>query len=220
VTESNILYADNWQAFKVTPESWPWKHFSPQEMACRHCGELKLSRRAMDKLSALREYTGAPFIINSAYRCKVHNASLPGASPASQHLQGKAFDVSMANHDPVRFHTSAQQLGFGGIGTYPDPRNNFIHVDDRGSTARWGKPFARRETRFAPEPATRPKVEATKQATVVTTGVVAAHTGLKTVLAEVAPLLPTEWVSYGAVALAVVGVGVVVYKVLIKGGLD
>ncbi len=88
-------------------------------------------------------------IINSAYRSPEHNRRVGGAK-ASQHLEGKAFDVSMANHDPVEFMAAARKAGLRGIGTYP--RSNFVHIDI-GPARTWGDPFPARASRFAADAA-------------------------------------------------------------------
>jgi zinc D-Ala-D-Ala carboxypeptidase len=42
-------------------------------------------------------------------------------------LEGIAFDIAMANHDPQAFEAAAQEIGFKGFGFYP--RSGFIHID-------------------------------------------------------------------------------------------
>jgi hypothetical protein len=118
--------------WRDVPETdWRWPNFSPAEIACRGTGKLLVDPAAMDKLQALRTALGKPLILNSAYRSPEHNARV-GGKPASQHLLGRAFDVSMANHDPARFEAAARNAGFTGFGHYPmkrDGRWNFMHID-------------------------------------------------------------------------------------------
>jgi zinc D-Ala-D-Ala carboxypeptidase len=87
-------------------------------------------------------------IVNSAYRSPDYNRKVGGAKH-SMHLQGAAFDISMANHDPESFESAARAVGFTGFGFYP--RQNFMHVDI-GRARQWGDPFPPRATRFAGEP--------------------------------------------------------------------
>ena len=123
-----------------TPD-WPWPNFRPGELACNSTGKLYIDPRLLDKAEALRARLGGrALIVNSAYRSALHNAKVGGAK-GSQHLLGRALDISMVNHDPETFVREARALGFGGIGTYP--KQNFIHIDI-GPTRTWGDAFPRR----------------------------------------------------------------------------
>lgn len=79
------------------------------------------------------------FLINSAYRSEEYNAGLKGSAKRSQHLNGKAFDISttgsvgISSADRIVFMNVAKQSGFKGIGKYP----TFIHVD-LGPERSWG----------------------------------------------------------------------------------
>jgi len=120
---------------------WRWPSFSPQEIACRGTGKLMVVPDALDKLQALRDLVGKPMIVNSGYRSPEHNRAVGGAKN-SMHMKGIAFDVRMDNHNPAEYIAAARSVGFTAIGTYP--RQNFVHVDARGSAASWGKPFPKR----------------------------------------------------------------------------
>ena len=52
--------------------------------------------------------TFGPIAIRSAYRSPEHNKRVGGAK-ASKHLEGTAFDISMANHDPETFIAAARK---------------------------------------------------------------------------------------------------------------
>lgn len=71
--------------------------------------------------------------VNSAYRSPEFNASLRGAARNSFHISGFALDITQAgNPQPDgwnEFIVVASQEGIGGIGVYPESRNNFIHID-------------------------------------------------------------------------------------------
>lgn len=133
----------SWRDFP--PGQWRWPHFSPAELACRGTGMLEIHEPSLDRLEALRGLLDRPMIVLSAYRSPQHNRAVGGAS-RSQHLLARAYDISMANHDPAAFVAAARACGFTGIGTYPD--QNFIHIDT-GPERHWGKPFP-------PRPVTRP----------------------------------------------------------------
>ncbi len=134
--------------WRDVPESgWRWPNFSPAEIACRGTGKLLINEPALDKLQALRDRLGKPLIVRSAYRSPEHNRAVGGAT-RSKHLDGAAFDIAMANHDPVAFEAAAREVGFLGFGFYP--RSGFIRVD-LGPARQWGERFPIRATAFAAE---------------------------------------------------------------------
>lgn len=203
-------------SYKDVPKSvWPWKNFSPAEIACRGTGQIKIGIEAMDKLQALRIKLGKPLIVRSAYRSPEHNKAVGGAK-ASKHMEGTAFDISMANHDPVIFEAAAREVGFLGFGYYP--RSGFIHID-LGPARSWGVKFAPRAVPFAKEaPVEREKLSESRTlrgagvAGVATVGVAGVEV-VRQVLAEaqgaVLPLVPQldalRWVF---LVLALAGIAV------------
>jgi zinc D-Ala-D-Ala carboxypeptidase len=84
-----------------------WPNFSPAEIACRGTGKLLIDVPALDKLQALRDRLGKPLVVRSTYRSPEHNRAVGGAT-RSKHLDGAAFDIAMANHDPVAFEGEAE----------------------------------------------------------------------------------------------------------------
>ena len=106
-----------------------------------------MNEAALDKLQALRMRLGKPLIIRSAYRSPEHNRAVGGAK-ASKDVDGIAFDIAMANHDPEAFEAAARAIGFQGFGFYP--RSGFMHVD-LGPVRSWGERFPKRATAFAAE---------------------------------------------------------------------
>lgn len=141
----NIVY-DNFADYPL--DHWIWPNFSPVEMACRGDGLLKIDRAAMTKLQALRNALDKPIYVNSAYRSPTYNTRIGGAKH-SVHMDAKAFDISMSNHDPIVFEYEARRAGFTGFGYYPE--SNFMHIDT-GRERSWGDPFPNNQS--APEPAT------------------------------------------------------------------
>ena len=90
---------------------------------------------------ALRAIVGAPLVVLSAYRTPEHNASVGGA-PRSQHVEGRALDLTCATLQPLALYGRARVLAeslteIGGLGLY----DHFIHIDTRprvdGRVARW-----------------------------------------------------------------------------------
>lgn len=111
-------------------------HFTAGEFACR-CGSARCSAKPMrprflEKLDRLRVEWGRPMILTSGRRCSTWNARV-GGSAKSQHLEGNAVDVYMPAVMIPEFVQLAEKHGFGGIGT----GSTFVHIDDRGSNARW-----------------------------------------------------------------------------------
>jgi zinc D-Ala-D-Ala carboxypeptidase len=197
---------------------WRWPNFSPAEIACRGTGRLLINEEALDRLQALRDALGKPLIVRSAYRSPEHNRAVGGAA-ASRHLDGAAFDIAMANHDPEAFETAARAAGFRGFGFYP--RSGFMHIDT-GPTREWGERFPKRETAFAIE--TPPAREALAEsrtmkgggvagvATIGAAGVEIARDVLAETQAAVQPLVPyldaLRWVF---IAAALAGTAVTIY---------
>jgi zinc D-Ala-D-Ala carboxypeptidase len=166
---------------RVPKAAWRWPSFSPEEIACRGTGQLLVDTDAMTKLQALRDRLGKPLILRSAYRTPDHNAAV-GGTDNSQHTLGRAFDVSMANHNPHAFEVAARVVGFTGFGFYP--KQDFIHIDT-GPVRQWGTPFPAETPVFTPEVKPTP-VLATN--TAKATAVVSAG-GLAAVATQAAPVI-------------------------------
>ena len=108
------------------------KHFKEAEFFCK-CS-LSRCRKVIDHMDAdlletivlIREKLDFPLVINSAYRCTTHNASVGGV-PNSLHRQGKALDVALKDGSQRhQFVELALKYGLTVI-VYP----TFIHVDSR-----------------------------------------------------------------------------------------
>jgi zinc D-Ala-D-Ala carboxypeptidase len=205
--------------FRDVPHGlWRWKHFSPAEIACRGTGQLKLHPEALDRLQALRDRLGKPLIIRSAYRSPQHNHSV-GDAPRSKHMDGTAFDIAMANHDPVAFAEAARAVGFLGFGTYP--RSGFMHID-LGPARTWGERFPVRAVPFAAEaPPAREAIaqsrtlKGTRAAGVATVGAAGVEVAQE-VMAEaqgaVLPLVPyLDTLRWLFIALALGGIALAVW---------
>lgn len=94
------------------------------------CGVLEVARE---------EAGGVPVKILSGYRSPMHNAAIGGAK-ASQHMEGRAADVTIKGMEPAEVHAMFLRLHeegkirLGGLGRYP----HFTHVDVRpGVLRRW-----------------------------------------------------------------------------------
>ncbi len=119
------------------------KNFKLKEFECK-CGcdmPLEVYENVIklaSQLQFLRDYTGRPITINSAYRCPEHNAKV-GGSKTSQHLLGKAADITIQSLKPAEVFVLIEDLidmGHmlqGGLGLY----ETFVHYDIRKTKARW-----------------------------------------------------------------------------------
>jgi len=202
----------------VPETAWHWPSFSPAEMACRGTGAIKINTEAMDMLQRLRNRLAKPLIVLSAYRSPEHNRAVGGA-PASKHMLGTAFDIAMANHDPVAFEAAAREVGFLGFGFYP--RSGFMHID-LGPARSWGDHFPVRATAFVEE--TPPAREVLAQsrtlrgtgaagvATVGAAGVEVAQEVLAETQDAVLPLIPyLDTLRWVFIAVALGGIAVAVW---------
>ena len=133
------MTAVNWQEYQWDSARWP--NFSASEMACKGSGLLLVDEYSMDKLQALRTKLGKPLMVNSAYRSEKYNRKV-GGKRNSFHLQAKAFDIHMGNHDPKAFVEAARGLGFRGIGWYKNL--DMVHIDT-GPPRSWGSPWTKPE---------------------------------------------------------------------------
>ena len=162
----------NWK--DVPKDKWPWANFSPRELACKGTGQLLVDETAINKLQQLRDALGKPLIVVSAYRSPEHNRRVGGATN-SYHMKGVAFDISMANQDPMEFEIMAKEVGFRGIGYYP--KQGFMHID-LGPDRHWGTPFKRSATRLVQEPEKRESIAESKTVqAVVAAGIASAGQG-------------------------------------------
>ena len=212
---TNTFY-DHWH--DVPDTAWHWPNFSAQEIACRSDGKIRVNAAALDRLQALRDRLDTPLIVHSAYRSLDYNRRVGGAKH-SMHLQGAAFDISMANHDPVAFEAAARAVGFTGFGFYP--RQNFMHVDI-GRARQWGDPFPPRAARFASEP---PRLRenlnesrtmkgggAAGVATLGAAGVEVVQQAVADTQSAILPLVPyLDTLRWVFIAMALIGVSVTIY---------
>ena len=101
-------------------------YFKLSEFKCPCCGKQEMKPEFLKKLDRLRGIAGFPFFINSGWRCKSHNDSLPDSSPDSAHTKGLASDVRCeTGHQRFLIITSANRVGFNRIGI----AKTFIHLD-------------------------------------------------------------------------------------------
>ena len=105
------------------------KNFNCLEFLCKcGCGSNHISPKVVAICQDIRDKLGVPVVINSGYRCKMHNESV-GGSPKSLHLIGWAADLSFPNMKIEHAYELMKDLHgvyySGGLGFY----DNFIHID-------------------------------------------------------------------------------------------
>lgn len=125
----NTRFYKHWS--EIPRSIWIWENFTPKEIASKGDGSILIDVEALNKLQALRNSLGKPLIIKSAYRDPGHNTKVGGAKN-SNHLKGKAFDVSLHNQDKELLYGAAKACGFSGFGHY----NSFLHLDT-GKQREW-----------------------------------------------------------------------------------
>ncbi|MCA0871389.1 DUF882 domain-containing protein [Seohaeicola saemankumensis] len=209
-------FYDHWRDVSAT--DWRWPNFNPAEIACRGTGKLLINEAALDKLQTLRDQLGKPLIVRSAYRSPEHNRAVGGAT-RSKHMEGAAFDIAMANHDPVAFEAAARDVGFLGFGFYP--RSGFMHID-LGPARQWGERFPVQATAFAAEtPPVREVLAESRTmkgggaagvATLGAAGVEVAQQVLTETQTAILPLVQyLDTLRWVFIAVALVGVAVTIY---------
>jgi hypothetical protein len=121
-------------------------YFSDNELACRHCGEIKLAEGFLDKLNALRLSVAHPMTVNSCCRCKYHNTNIGGKAD-SFHLTSHAWgccaiDISMVNWTSQKRWTFIRTAMAQGWSIGVNFQKNFIHLDRRTDyDTGWAEPI-------------------------------------------------------------------------------
>lgn len=110
------------------------KNFTRGEFACKGTGccggSSPVERDLVDVLQKIRNRIQEPLYVTSGFRCRTHNATIPGASENSQHTLACAADVWAANTSPQEIGRIADEIlgnGNGGVAVY----SGFTHVDVR-----------------------------------------------------------------------------------------
>lgn len=120
--------------------------FRVREFRCRDGTDtILIDEGLVVLLQCIREHFGAKVHITSGYRTAAYNATLPGASKNSQHIQGRAADFWVEGVSVATVAAYAEKLlpGRGGIGRYPKDaahptrKTGWVHVDTRPNKSRW-----------------------------------------------------------------------------------
>ncbi len=103
------------------------KYFNRDEFTCSYTGDNEIKDEFIERLDALREACGFPFIITSGYRAKSHPVEI-NKTTTGTHVQGIAADIKVTDATQrFKIVEEAIKLNFTGIGV----ANSFVHVDIR-----------------------------------------------------------------------------------------
>lgn len=108
---------------------WPGEYITRKEMACKcGCEFDAADAELVAVLDKIRYSFNAPIIINSGARCIYHNNKV-GGRKASQHLLGKAADITIIGHTTTEVYNliCAMWPDKYGVKMYA----SFVHVDVR-----------------------------------------------------------------------------------------
>lgn len=105
-----------------------FRYFTREEFACQETGENEIKDEFIERLDALRDACGFPFVITSGYRSPRHSIEAKKKNGPGRHAAGDASDIAVVSGSQ-RFIVvdNAIKLGFNGIGV----AKGFIHVDTR-----------------------------------------------------------------------------------------
>ncbi len=101
-----------------------------------------IATRLLDLLHELgtRLEADCRFELTSGYRSPETNAALheldSGVASNSLHMKGMAADISLPGRPLRKLYETALAMRMGGVGYYPDPDDDFLHVDI-GRVRRW-----------------------------------------------------------------------------------
>jgi uncharacterized protein YcbK (DUF882 family) len=95
-------------------------------------------QKLANQLQVLRDCLGVTITVNSGYRSPSYNKKIGGVSN-SQHVIGKAADITAKGYTPAQVYARIEELIKsgdmlqGGLGSY----STFTHYDIRKTRARW-----------------------------------------------------------------------------------
>jgi uncharacterized protein YcbK (DUF882 family) len=112
------------------------KFFSETEFACRHCQEVKMDQKFLNRLNELRGNCGFPFRVTSGYRCPDHPVEAKKGTKSGAHTTGKAVDIACDGALAYILVKEALAMEFKGIGVNQKGNARFIHLDDLESNTR------------------------------------------------------------------------------------
>ncbi len=97
---------------------------------------VRIDPKLIETLQGLREDFGKTLRVISPYRNVTYNGKC-GGQPKSRHVSGQAIDICPMDPSNLQklYELADKHFANGGVGYYPN--KGFVHVDVRGSRARW-----------------------------------------------------------------------------------
>ncbi len=102
------------------------EHFNLIEFQCPCCHRVLLNPLLVIKLESLRLKWSRPIIINSGFRCALHNVKVGGVIN-SKHKLGQAVDVRVVEQEQETLSEIAQTVGFKKAILYK--KRGFVHLE-------------------------------------------------------------------------------------------
>lgn len=124
---------DHWEEVdQDDPFAWPWKFFSPKEMACRGTGGLVVVPEFMQKIMRVRVVYNKRMVVSSAYRAPEHNDKVSSTGLDGPHTTARAIDIFVFGGDYILLRRIAEAHMFTGFGSYQKGphESRFLHIDD------------------------------------------------------------------------------------------
>lgn len=116
------------------------ENFISSEFMCKGsgcCNVGMIDEKLVEILQKIRDHFDKPVIINSGYRCQIHNKSV-GGSTGSYHTYGQAADIVVEDVTPAEVARYAESIGVNGIGLYETAVDgHFVHIDTRAKKSFW-----------------------------------------------------------------------------------
>ena len=114
-------------------------HFSEEEFACSHTGNVKMNPDFVSVLEMVREKYGKPMKLSSAFRDATHpvEARKGDRAGTGDHCRGVAVDVLVSGAEALELIKIAQECGIDRIGIQQKGSHSsrFVHLGISDSTA-------------------------------------------------------------------------------------
>lgn len=114
-----------------------WAYFTRDEFKCKgvDCcgGSNRMADDFITKLDLLRRSIAVPLLVNSGYRCPVHNQRVSTTGANGPHTTGRAVDLQVSGAVALEVLEDAIASGrFTGFGLNQKGTHGgrFIHLDD------------------------------------------------------------------------------------------